>query len=251
MIDNIKIMQYADGTLPLEEQEEVKKAIETNPEFKKLFKDYQETGDLLFKLGNEIKSQPLPDSLQEKFKIIKSWKKAPKETGMSFNFFRLFKMQYAAIAAALVLFFYGGFYTSEILMVKKIKNSPNLLALGEKDNKFVILKSKSDEMSKENLSERITDFYRYFDEIKFTNEINAIIDNIEENEEFELSFKDVNGKKVKFVLKKTYSLEDETQCKEITFKEKVALNPNRKTNINLSLCKKGDKYKLVSINLLR
>ena len=58
-------------------------------------------------------------------------------------------------------------------------------------------------MFKENLPERITSFYRYFDEIKFTNEINAIIDNIEKNEEFELSFKDVNGKKIKFILKKT------------------------------------------------
>ena len=113
------------------------------------------------------------------------------------------------------------------------------------------LSSKSSEMSKENLSERIINFYRYFDEIKFTNEINAVIDNIEENEEFELSLKDVNGKIIKFILKKTYSLEDETQCKEIIFKEKVALDLNRKTNLNFSLCKQDDRYELVSINFLR
>ena len=66
MIDETKIMQYADGTLPIEEKEEVEKAIQDNPEYKKLLKDYQETGDLLFKLGTEIKSQPLPSSLKIK-----------------------------------------------------------------------------------------------------------------------------------------------------------------------------------------
>ena len=136
-------------------------------------------------------------------------------------------------------------------MVKKIDNSSNLLDLAKKDEKFMTLSSKSSEMSKENLSERIINFYRYFDEIKFTNEINAVIDNIEENEEFELSLKDVNGKIIKFILKKTYSLEDETQCKEIIFKEKVALDLNRKTNLNFSLCKRNDRYELVSINFLR
>ena len=52
MIDETKIMQYADGTLPAEEREEVKKAIETDPKLKELYNSFQETGDLLFKLGN-------------------------------------------------------------------------------------------------------------------------------------------------------------------------------------------------------
>ena len=251
MIDEIKIMQYADGTLPEDEKEAVEKAIESNPKLKKLFKDYQETADILFDLDKDMMAQPLPNSLKEKLKIINKWKEKSQTTKKLFIFFKIPKIQYAAVAAALALFFYGGFHTNEVLMVKKIDNSSNLQALAKKDKKFIKLSSKSGEMPKENLSERITGFYRYFDEIKFTNEINAIIDNIEENEEFELSFKDVNGKKIKFILKKTYSLEDETRCKEITFKEKVALNPNRKTNISLSLCKKDDKYELVLINLLR
>ena len=81
-------------------------------EFKKLLKDYQETGDLLFKLGNEIKSQPLPKNLREKVEILKSWKKPIKQEFRSFNFFGLFKVQYAGIAAAFCLFFVGGFYTN-------------------------------------------------------------------------------------------------------------------------------------------
>ena len=115
MIDETKIMQYADGTLPVEEREDVKKAIEADPKLKELYNSFQETGDLLFKLGNEIKSQPLPKNLQEKANIIKTWKKpAAKEFG-SFNFFGLFKIQYAGVAAAFAMFFVGGFYTNTFI----------------------------------------------------------------------------------------------------------------------------------------
>ena len=51
MIDEIKIMQYADGTLPEDEKEAVEKAIESNPKLKKLFKDCQETADISDKIN--------------------------------------------------------------------------------------------------------------------------------------------------------------------------------------------------------
>ena len=38
MIDETKIMQYADGTLPEDEKETVKKAIEKDPHLQKLLK---------------------------------------------------------------------------------------------------------------------------------------------------------------------------------------------------------------------
>ena len=44
-------------------------------------------------------------------------------------------------------------------MVKKIDNSSNLLDLAKKDEKFMTLSSKSSEVSKENLSERINAIY--------------------------------------------------------------------------------------------
>ena len=72
MIDETKIMQLADGTLPQEEHEEVKKAIEADPKLKELYNTFKETGDLLFKLGNEIKSQPIPKHVQEKINILKN-----------------------------------------------------------------------------------------------------------------------------------------------------------------------------------
>ena len=66
MLDEIKIMQFADGTLDPSEKEEVKKQIDNNPEYKKILEDYIYTGELLNNLGNEIKSVPLPKYLDNK-----------------------------------------------------------------------------------------------------------------------------------------------------------------------------------------
>ena len=51
MVDEIKIMQLADGTLPMDERAEVEKAISNDPKLKKLFEDYQKSADLLFEIG--------------------------------------------------------------------------------------------------------------------------------------------------------------------------------------------------------
>ena len=90
MIDETKIMQYADGTLPIEEREEVQKAIEADPKLKELYNTFKETGDLLFKLSNEVKSKPLPQNLQEKAEILKSWNRPViKDKDKSFNGFTI------------------------------------------------------------------------------------------------------------------------------------------------------------------
>ena len=245
MIDETKIMQYADGTLPEEEKEAVEKAIETNPELKKLFKDYQETADLLFNLGQSIKSQPLPNSLKEKLKVLNKAQEKVIEIKKPFAFFNIFKVQYAGIAAALALFFYGGFHTQGVMMAKKISGNPELQAVGKK-TKNLKFRAKSDE----DLSIRIANVYKFFDEIKFTDEINDIIVDLKEGEEFELSLKDASGTLIKFVLVKTYKSTEGSQCKNIAFKEKTLLSrSDTGTNLNLSLCKKEDRYELVSINL--
>ena len=57
MVDEIKIMQLADGTLPMDERAEVEKAISDDPKLKKLFEDYQKSADLIFELGSEIKNR--------------------------------------------------------------------------------------------------------------------------------------------------------------------------------------------------
>ena len=66
MLDEFKIMQFADGTLDPSERENIKEQIESNPEYKKILEDYIFTGQLLTNLGNEIKSIPLPKYLEDK-----------------------------------------------------------------------------------------------------------------------------------------------------------------------------------------
>ena len=187
MIDETKIMQLADGTLPLEEREEVKKAIEADPKLKELYNSYQETGDLLFKLGNEIKSQPLPNSLKEKLKVLNEAQKKVIKIKKPFAFFNIFKVQYAGIAAALALFFYGGFYTQGVMMAKKDGDVFGLQAVKKKSEKM--LTEKIMIKSNEDLSTRITNVYKFFNEKKFVEEINDIIVDLKAGDEFELSLK--------------------------------------------------------------
>ena len=248
MIDETKIMQLADGTLPLEEREEVKKAIEADPKLKELYNSYQETGDLLFKLGNEIKSQPLPNSLKEKLKVLNEAQEKAIKIKKPFAFFNIFKVQYAGIAAALALFFYGGFYTQGVMMAKKDGDVFGLQAVKKKSEKM--LAEKIMIKSNEDLSTRITNVYKFFNEKKFVEEINDIIVDLKAGDEFELSLKDASGTLIKFILVKVYQSNEGLQCTNIAFKKKTLLSrSDLGTNLNLSLCKKEDRYELVSINL--
>ena len=249
MIDEIKIMQYADGMLPIEEKEEVEKAIQDNPEYKKLLKDYQETGDLLFKLGAEIKSQPLPDSLKEKLKVIKSWKKTPKETKISFNFFSLFKMQYAGIAAAFAIFFAGGFYTHTMIMTKKGSQGTMQAVTKKMDIESKKLEFRSATDQNLDLSERVTNIYKYFEEEKFIDEISPLLSDLTENQEFTLSLKDNNGKIIKFVLVENFN-SNNSVCKKIRFNEPLRMsNIDEGTEVTLDLCKINENYEFLSINI--
>ena len=249
MIDETKIMQLADGTLPQEEHEEVKKAIEADPKLKELYNSYQETGDLLFKLGNEIKSQPLPKNLQEKAEILKSWKKPIKQESGSFNFFGLFKMQYAGIAAAFCLFFVGGFYTNTyIASLDENKTKPVQMAK-EKVEVPKKLKMRSLQSEEEDLSTRIENLYLYFDQKKFLNEISEVIDELKINDVFESSLKDNDGKVVKFVLVENFNSNNNT-CKKVSFNEPLRLsNSDEGTDVTLDLCKINENYELSSINI--
>ena len=66
MLDQTKIMQFADGTLDPAEQDQVRLEIESNPEYQKILKDYMHTADVLAELGNEIRSLELPNDLKNK-----------------------------------------------------------------------------------------------------------------------------------------------------------------------------------------
>ena len=249
MIDETKIMQYADGTLPIEEHEEVKKAIEANPKLKELYNSFQETGDLLFKLGNEIKSQPLPKNLQEKADIIKTWKKPVAKEFGSFNFFGLFKIQYAGIAAAFAMFFVGGFYTNTFVASLDEGKTKTVMMTSQKINAPKDLKFRGIPKKDEDLSTRVTNLYKYFNQDQFIQDINSTIDNLEINQEFETSLEDNDGKRVKFLLIENFNA-DGNNCKKVAFNEPLKLSESDQgTDVTLDICKIDNNYEITSINL--
>ena len=248
MIDETKIMQYADGTLPLEEREEVKKAIEADPKLKELYNTFKETGDLLFKLGNEIKSQPLPQNLQDKVDILKTWKKPKTKEFGSFNFFGLFKVQYAGIAAAFCLMFVGGFYTNTYVASLDDDKTKTVM-MTQKIDAPKELKLRGLPSSEEDLSTRVSNLYKYFDEDQFIQDINSKIDTLEINDEFESSLEDNDGKKVKFLLVENFEANGK-ECKKIIFNQPLKLSKNDQgSNVSLDVCKINNNYEISSINL--
>ena len=249
MIDETKVMQYADGTLPTEEREEVKKAIEADPKLKELYNSFQETGDLLFKLGNEIKSQPLPKNLQEKADIIKTWKKPIAKEFGSFNFFGLFKIQYAGIAAAFAMFFVGGFYTNTFVASLDEGKTKTVMMASQKIDAPKDLKFRGMPKQDEDLSTRITNLYKYFNQNQFIQDINSTIDDLEINEEFQTSLEDNDGKRVKFLLVENFNVSG-NNCKKIAFNEPLRLSESDQgTDVTLDICKIDNNYEITSINL--
>lgn len=249
MIDETKIMQYADGTLPIEEHKEVKKAIEADPKLRGLYESFQETGDLLFKLGNEIKSKPLPQNLQDKADIIKTWKKPVTSEFGFFNFFGLFKIQYAGVAAACCLMFIGGMYADTFISGNSINNNNQVTAMNQKIDVPKDLKFRGIQRTGEDLSTRITNLYRYFDEEQFLDDINFKIDTFELNDVFETSLEDNDGKKVKFILVENFYTNG-NNCKKVKFNEPLKLLSNDQgTDVSLDICKINNNYEISSINL--
>ena len=249
MIDETKIMQYADGTLPIEEHEEVKKAIEADPKLKELYNTFKETGDLLFKLGNEIKSQPLPKNLQDKADILKTWKKPIIKGSNSLNFFGLFNIQPAGMAAAFAMFFVGGIYVDNFISGKDVGKSNQVTALTQKVEATKDLKFRGMPSADEDLSTRVTNLYRYFNTDQFIQDINSKLDSLEINDEFESSLEDNDGKKVKFILVENFDANG-NNCKKVVFNEPLKLSSNDQgSDVSLDICKINNNYEITSINL--
>ena len=249
MIDETKIMQYADGTLPVEDHEEVKKAIEADPKLKELYNTFKETGDLLFKLGNEIKSQPLPKNLQDKADILKTWNKPIVKENNSLNFFGLFNIQPAGMAAAFAMFFVGGIYVDNFISGKDVGKTNQVTALTQKVEAPKDLKFRGMPSAEEDLSTRVTNLYRYFNADQFIQDINSKLDSLEINDEFESSLEDNDGKKVKFILVENFDANG-NNCKKVAFNEPLKLSSNDQgSDVSLDICKINNNYEITSINL--
>ena len=249
MIDETKIMQYADGTLPVEDHEEVKKAIEADPKLKELYNTFKETGDLLFKLGNEIKSQPLPKNLQDKVDILKTLNKPIVKENNSLNFFGMFNIQPAGMAAAFAMFFVGGIYVDNFISGKDVGKSNQVTALTQKIDVPKDLKFRSMPKTDDDLSTRVTNLYRYFNADQFIQDINSKLDTLKINDEFESSLEDNDGKKVKFILVENFNANG-NNCKKVAFNEPLKLsNIDQGSDVSLDICKINNNYEITSINL--
>ena len=75
MISEIKLMQYADGTLSPEEKRKIDKEIKNNPKYLKTIKDFKKTRKFLLDVNEAIRAKPLSNTLKLKLKKIKQIEK--------------------------------------------------------------------------------------------------------------------------------------------------------------------------------
>jgi hypothetical protein len=238
MLDEIKIMQFADGTLDPSEKEKVKKQIDNNPEYKKILDDYIYTGELLNNLGNEIKSVPLPKYLDNKIiQFNKSTSKIKTESKLSFSFLNIFNIKYSAIAAAFCFVFMGGFLTNQFVFINQNSTS-----------QITQQASKSHNLDFRSGSSSI-DFYNSFNEKRFNEEINLIATKLKKNEKFEISISE--REKVKFQHIDSFKDKNSNECKIIKSYKKIKITADGDENFfSLTICKNKNYWSLVAINIL-
>ena len=237
MLDEIKIMQFADGTLDPSEREKVKKQIDDNPQYKKILDDYIYTGNLLNNLGNQIKSVPLPKYLDDKIiQFNKSKTQTTIENKLSFNFLNIFNIKYSAIAAAFCFVFMGGFFTKQFVM-----NQNPTYQVTQQVNKSYNLDFRS--------GSSFINFYESFNERKFNEEINKIANILKKNEEFEIFISE--DEKAKFQYIDSFKNQNNHECKVIKSIKKVKITSTGTENLfSLTICQNKNYWSLTSINIL-
>ena len=246
MLDEIKIMQFADGTLNPSEREAVKKEIENNPEYKKILEDYIYTGEILNNLGKEIKSKPLPTYLSNKiFEFNKNKVKFVKKKQFNFNFFDIFKIKYSAVAAGFALFFVGGYTTSHYLITDKTDYGNMQEVKNTIDNQPIFRGAKKNiEIELDSSAE----FYQIFNIEKFNKEINAKIKNTKNNQKLKIQFSNNNA--IEIVVGNNFKNNKDQNCKNLNLQKKIKITEiNEPVNASISICSKNKEWKFVSINL--
>ena len=98
MISEIRLMQYADGTLSPEEKREIDKEIKNNPKYLKTIKDFKKTRDFLLDVNEAIRAKPLSNTLKLKLKKIKQIEKRK-----AFSFAKLLEHTYIKIIAGITV----------------------------------------------------------------------------------------------------------------------------------------------------
>ena len=246
MLDEIKIMQFADGTLDPSEREVVKKEIENNSKYKQILEDYIYTGEILNNLGKEIKSKPLPTYLSNKiFEFNKNKVQLAKKNKFSFNFFDIFKIKYSAVAAGLALFFVGGYTTSHYLIADKTDYRNMQEVKNTIDNQPIFRGAKK---NIETGLDSSAEFYQIFNIEKFNKEINAKIKNTQNNQKLKIQFSNNNA--IELVVGNNFKNNKDQNCKNLNLQKKIKITEtNEPVNASISICNRNKEWKFVSINL--
>jgi hypothetical protein len=246
MLDEIKIMQFADGTLDPSEKEIVKKEIESNSKYKQILDDYIYTGEILNNLGKEIKSKPLPTYLSNKiFEFNKNKAKFVKKKQFNFNFFDIFKIKYSAVAAGFALFFVGGYTTSHYLIADKTDYGNMQEVKGTIDNQPIFRGAKK---NIETGLDSSAEFYQIFNIEKFNKEINAKIKNTKNNQKLKIQFSNNNA--IELVVGNNFKNNKDQNCKNLNLQKKIKITEiNEPVNASISICSQNNEWKFVSINL--
>ena len=98
MISEIRLMQYADGTLSPEEKKKIDKEIKNNPKHLKTIKDFKKTREFLLDVNEAIRAKPLSNTLKLKLKKIKQIEKR-----RAFSFAKLLEHTYTKIIAGIAV----------------------------------------------------------------------------------------------------------------------------------------------------
>lgn len=246
MLDEIKIMQFADGTLNPSEREAVKKEIENNPEYKKILEDYIYTGEILNNLGKEIKSKPLPTYLSNKiYEFNKNKVQFVQKKQFNFNFLDIFKIKYSAVAAGFALFFVGGYTTSHYLIADKIDFRNMQEVKNNADNQPIFRGAKK---NIETGLDSSAEFYQIFNIEKFNKEINAKIKNAQNNEKLKIQF--TNNNSIELVVGSNFKNNKDQNCKNLNLQKKIKITETSDAvNASISICSQNKEWKFVSINL--
>lgn len=244
MLDHIKIMQFADGTLDPNERDEVKKQIDSNPEYQKLLNDYISTADTLAELSNEIKSLDLPQNLKNKINNFNQAQVSEvKVEKKSFNFLNLLNIRYSAIAASFMIVFMAGFYANQLIPAAQLTSTSNDLPVAQQLSETGKIKLRGSS------SEFITNFYQWFDQEAFTNEVNLKINKLKEGDKLTLVSKDNKDNQINLIVGK-FVEGTNNKCRVIYYDKKVSIiNSKTSYQISLIVCKEVEGWELKEITL--
>ena len=102
--------------------------------------------------------------------------------------------------------FVAGFYADTFISGKNTKSGNEVIALNQSIEAPKDLKFRGMPKQDEDLSTRVTNLYKYFNQDQFIQDINSTIDDLEINEEFQTSLEDNDGKRVKFLLVENFNI---------------------------------------------